>query len=337
VKDILVTGGSGYVGSHVAKILYEQGYNPVVFDLQANQRPWANPDWKAVTGNINNKQELEQLFQQHSFDAVIHLAASSEVEGSVKDPLHYYQNNVGGTATLLQVCWQFNIDKIVFSSTSSVYGEVDPSLLPTKESYVKNPGTSYGASKLTVEYMLRDVDRAYGIRSVSLRYFNASGASPDGVIGEYRERPTHLIPCIQQIIDGDREDFIINGIKYNTPDGSAVRDFTHVWDIAIAHVKALEYLEDGGITNAFNIGAGEGKSVIEIFEEFQEQMDVVIPLTVGGERSGDIPINYANIDKARDVLGWQPMLSNRKQIVSDAIRWYSSDLYKSLKQNEKRN
>ena len=331
-----MTGGSGYVGSHVAKMLYEQGYSPVVYDIKVVERPWASPHWKSVTGDVSNKSELTKVFEDHKFDAVIHLAASSEVEASVRNPLLYYRNNIGSTAVLLEVCKYFNVNKIVFSSTSAVYGEVDPAMLPTKETHAKNPTTSYGSSKLAVEHMLRDADRAYGIRSVSLRYFNASGAGPDGLIGEYREKPSHLIPCIQQVIDGDKAAFVINGIDYATPDGSAVRDFTHVWDIAAAHIKALEYLDEGGNTNVFNIGAGQGTSVIEIFEEFQEETDTIIPLQVGKKRDGDIPINYANINKARDILGWQPMISNRERIVADAIRWYSSNLYKSLKQNEKR-
>jgi UDP-glucose-4-epimerase GalE len=331
LNHILVTGGSGYVGSHVAKMLFENGYYPVVFDLQAKQRPWASPHWPAVTGDINNAGDLDDVFSQYKFDAVIHLAASSEVGASVTDPLRYYKNNVGGTAELLTACKEFNVDKVIFSSTSSIYGEIEISKLPTKEFYTKNPVTSYGSSKWAVECMLRDVNVAHGIRSVSLRYFNASGASPDGTIGELRLQPTHLIPSIQAVVDGKRDQFVINGLKYNTKDGSAVRDFTHVWDIADAHIKALTYLQNGGVTNAFNIGAGSGKSVLEVFDEYQKQLNTSISVKIGDNRPGDIPINYADITKARVILNWQPKMSDCQSIVKDAIRWYSGTLYKSLK------
>lgn len=330
MNHILVTGGSGYVGSHVAKMLFEHGYYPVVFDLQAKNRQWASPAWPAITGDINNKWSLDSLFSEWKFDAVIHLAASSEVGASVTNPLRYYQNNVGGTAELLNACVSHNVKKVIFSSTSSVYGEVNIKNLPTNEDHPKSPGTSYGSSKWAVECMLRDVDRAHGIRSVSLRYFNASGASPDGKLGEFRPTPTHLIPSIQYVYDGKKDHFDLYGVDYPTPDGSAVRDFTHIWDIAEAHVKALHYLNIGGRTDAFNIGAGAGKSVLEILNEYQEQMNEAITINIAPRRPGDIPMNYANIGKAKSILDWEPKMSSAKQIVRDAINWYSSSLYKQL-------
>lgn len=330
MKHILVTGGSGYVGSHVAKILFEHGYFPVVFDMQAKARPWASTHWPAITGDINNKWSLVNLFDQFDFDAVIHLAASSEVGASVTNPLRYYQNNVGGSATLLEACAKYSVDKFIFSSTSSVYGEVDISKLPTTETHPKTPVTSYGSSKWAVECMLRDVSVAHNIRSVSLRYFNASGAAPDGTIGEYRPKPTHLIPSIQNVLDGKVNEFRFNGTDYPTPDGTAVRDFTHIWDIADAHVKALQYLEAGGSTDAFNIGAGSGKSVLQVFSEYQLQSMQGITFSVGPRRPGDIPMNYADISKAKTVLGWEPKLSDCVTIVKDALQWYRSPLYKEL-------
>jgi UDP-glucose-4-epimerase GalE len=328
---VLVTGGSGYVGSHVAKMLYETGHTPVVVDMQAKLRPWTNPHWDAVSANINKKYSLEHTFDAHQFDAVIHLAASSEVGSSVWDPLTYYQNNVGGSASVLEACVKYGVNKVVFSSTSSVYGQVDVAKLPTREDYPKNPATSYGSSKLAVENMLRDVDVAHGIRSVSLRYFNASGASPDGVIGEFREKPTHLIPSLQSVIDGKREEFVINGNDYATEDGTAVRDYTHVWDIARAHINALEYLDAGGKTECVNIGAGQGKSVVHMMSEFIKQANVgSYRWAFGPRREGDIPINYADITKAKDLLGWEPEISDAHNIVKDALNWYRSDLYKEL-------
>lgn len=329
---ILVTGGSGYVGSHVAKMLYEHGYSPVVFDLQAQQRPWASPHWPAISGDINNKWQLERLFESFKFDAVIHLAASSEVGSSVWNPLEYYRNNVGGTAAVLTACNKYGIEKFVFSSTSSVYGEIDPKDLPTKESHPKNPATSYGASKMAVELMLRDVQVAHRIRSVSLRYFNASGAAPDGSIGEWRKEPTHLIPSIQAYLEGRREYFTVFGTDYNTRDGSTVRDYAHVWDIARAHVDALHYLDRGGESVALNIGAGSnrGISVLEIVDEFERQLGRKLDVRYAGRRAGDIPINYADISQAKNVIGWEPKISNAFNIVKDALNWYNSDLYKGL-------
>jgi UDP-glucose 4-epimerase len=326
---VLVTGGSGYVGSHVAKMLFEKGHLPVVFDLQAKMRPWASPNWPAVAGDINNKWSLDFLFEKEQFDAVIHLAASSEVGSSVWNPIKYYQNNVGGSAQVLEACRKHGVDKFVFSSTSSVYGEVHPSRLPTCEHYPKNPVTSYGTSKWAVECMLRDVDIAHNIRSVSLRYFNASGASPDGAIGEFRKNPTHLIPSIQDVLLGKRDKFIVNGDDYPTKDGTTVRDYTHIWDIAFAHIKALEYLDAGGKTESFNIGAGEGKSILDIVNEFSKQ-GLKFNFEIGPRRQGDIPINYADITKAREALGWEPKISKAYNIVKDAVNWYNSDLYKEI-------
>lgn len=331
MTHILVTGGSGYVGSHVAKMLFEQGHYPVVFDLDAKSRKWSSPNWPAIVGDINNKWSLRNLFEQFKFDAVIHLAASSEVGASVYNPLRYYENNVGGTGQVLKICAEFGVKKFIFSSTSSVYGEVDPKDLPTKETHQKNPATSYGASKLAVEHMLRDADIAHDIKYVALRYFNASGAAPDGSIGEFRIKPTHLIPSIQQVFDGEKESFTVNGVDYPTPDGTAVRDFTHVWDIAAAHVNALEYLIAGNSSDVFNIGGGSGKSVAEVLTEYQNQMNESIVVKVGERRPGDIPMNYADITKAKQVLGWEPKMSDTASIIRDAIKWASSEQYQNCR------
>ena len=327
---ILVTGGSGYVGSHVAKLLKLTGHEIFVLDKVANQRPWATPNIKTFNGDVADYGSLDKLFETYKFDAVVHMAASSEVGPSVTDPLFYYANNVANTALLLNMCAKHEVDKVVFSSTSSVYGEVDEEDLPTKEDHPKNPTTSYGSSKLCNEHMLRDVARAFGIRSVSLRYFNASGASLDGSIGEYREKPSHLIPSLAAVAMGQRSEFIVNGINYPTPDGTAIRDFTHVWDIALAHAGALDYLEKGSPTTAINIGAGKGYSVQEMLDEFQKQWGSPIFFIDGPKRVGDIPRNYANITKAKELLNWSPERSTPEQIIEDAIRWYRSDLYKRI-------
>jgi UDP-glucose 4-epimerase len=326
---ILVTGGSGYVGSHVARLLKQQGHEPVIVDRVAGQRTWATEGITIYQGDIADAQGMIGIFEKHKFEAVIHLAASSLVGESVTNPLLYYANNVGNTGLLLEICKLHNVDKIVFSSTSAVYGQVDPEDLPTQEWYPKYPNNAYGSSKLTVEYMLRDVEVAHGIRSVCLRYFNASGASPDGAIGEFREQPTHLIPSLAAVALGKREQFVINGFDYDTPDGTAIRDYCHVWDIARAHILALDYLNQGNKSIAVNIGAGKGHSVLEILEEFQTQWGSPIFYKHGPRRPGDIEINYADVGGA-EVLGWVPERSTPKLIVEDAIRWYRSDLYKRL-------
>ena len=327
---VLVTGGSGYVGSHVAKLLKEKGHIPFVIDKDADNRKWVNPDIGTFNGDIADYIGLNKVFETYKFDAVIHLAASSEVGPSVTNPLMYYANNVSNTALLISICLQHSVNKFIFSSTSSVYGQVPTHMLPTQEFYSKNPATSYGASKLCVEYMLRDVSVAHGMRSVSLRYFNASGASPDASIGEYRKTPSHLVPSLAAVALGQKETFVFNGTDYDTHDGTPVRDYTHVWDIANAHIKALDYLEAGGETTALNIGAGEGKSVQEMYEEFAKQWGEHIPFTVGERRPGDIAINFADITMAKETIGWTPERSTPQLIIEDAIRWYRSDTYQRL-------
>lgn len=335
-KNILVTGGSGYVGSHVSKYLYEAGYNPIVYDRVADARPWANPYWVAYQGDIADTQNLKNLFDSFNFHAVMHLAASSEVGPSVSAPLDYYENNVSNTIGLIRVCNEFSVKRIIFSSTSAVYGQVEPAFLPTEEWYHKRPITSYGASKLCIEHMLSNCEVAHGIKSVSLRYFNASGAAPDACIGEVRENATHLIPCIFEVVHGLRPFFQINGNDYETADGTAVRDYTHVWDIASAHVAALEYLGSGRKTSlALNIGSGVGTSVQEVFNTVCKEVGRDIPYTIAPRRPGDIPTNYARCYQALKHLKWQAKMSDITTIVKHAHAWYSSQKYNQIVSNLK--
>lgn len=330
-KNILVTGGAGYIGSHVCKYLYEAGYTPIVIDRIADQRPWASPYWVSITGDIGCKETLDKIFSVHNIHAVVHLAASSEIGPSVIDPLSYYDNNVSNTVTLLRACKDAGVKRVVFSSTSAVYGEVDSMFLPTEEWYNKKPNTSYGASKLCVEHMLANCESAYGIKSVSLRYFNASGAAPDGSIGEVRSHATHLIPSIFEVVNGKRPVFQINGNDYETPDGTAVRDYTHVWDIAAAHLAALEYLASGRKASlAINIGSGQGTSVQEVFNAVCKELSQDIPYIVTARRSGDIPINYARCTKALKYLNWSAKISDIETIVKHACQWYRSQTYKEI-------
>lgn len=325
---VLVTGGSGYIGSHVVKLLTEQGHTPVVYDLMAIRRPWAHFGIRSISGDISNKWALEKLLEFSNFDAVIHLAASSEIEQSVSSPLVYYTNNVGGSAVLLEACKKYKISKVVFSSSSAVYGNVN--VLPSTENNPTNPITSYGSSKLAVESMLRDVSLAHDIRSVSLRYFNASGAAPDSAIGEFREHPTHLIPSLQAYREGRKDKFSLYGNNYVTRDGTAIRDYAHVWDIAQAHIDALNYLDKGGKTVCLNIGSGSGSTVLEIIREFEKQTGFKINAEFKDPRPGDISENWADISKSESVLGWTPKRSKLETIIEDAIRWYSSETYKRL-------
>ena len=328
MKQILITGGSGYIGSHIAKLLNERGYEPIVFDLYAGFREWSNLGWESISGDINNKWSLEHVFDKHSIDAVIHCAAVTTIPRSIVDPMPYYRTNVGGTASLVEACLLHKVNKIVFSSSSTVYGTA--SILPRTESDRTEPLTAYGASKLAAEHILRDASRAFGLRSVSLRYFNASGASPDGKIGEYRDIITHLIPSIQTVVEGNRSQFTIMGTDFDTLDGTAVKDFTHIWDIAAAHINALEYLNSGGKTDTFNIGANDPKSILEMFTEYQLQLGQAIPVSIKQARAGDVACNIANIEKAKRILNWEPKMSSKETIIRDALNWYSTDLYKSL-------
>lgn len=328
MKRVLVTGGSGYVGSHVAKMLYETGYEPIVFDIAARTRNWAHLNWEAITGDVNNRWSLENAFSKYEFDAVIHLAAITTIPQSIVNPMPYYRTNVGGAAALVEACILHKVHKIVFSSSSSVYGRSNN--LPRDEDDRKDPLTAYGSSKLAAEHIFRDASTAFNIKSVGLRYFNASGASPDGKIGEYRNLITHLIPSIQTVVEGHRSQFCIFGTNFDTVDGTAIKDFTHVWDIAAAHVNALEYINSSGDTDVFNIGGGAYKSILEIFTEYQLQLGSAIPVCIKPARDGDVACNYANINKAKKILGWEPKMSNRESIVRDALNWYSTNLYKSL-------
>jgi UDP-glucose-4-epimerase GalE len=328
MMKVLVTGGSGYIGSHVVKLLKEQGHTPVVYDLMAIRRTWAHSGVNAISGDISNKWALEKLLEFSNFDAVIHLAASSEIEQSVSGPLVYYTNNVGGSAVLLEACKKYKISKVVFSSSSAVYGKVN--VLPASEEDSKAPITSYGSSKLAVESMLRDVNVAHGIRSVSLRYFNASSAAPDASIGEFREHPTHLIPSLQAYREGRKDKFVLYGNNYLTRDGTAIRDYAHVWDIAQAHIDALEYLDKGRETVCLNVGSGSGSTVLEVVREFEKQTGFKINPEFKDPRPGDIPENWADISKAKSVLGWTPKRSKLETIIEDAVRWYSSETYKRL-------
>lgn len=319
MKTILVAGGAGYIGSHMVALLSERGYNTVVADNLCTGH------WQSVkkaclrVGDIRDAAFLDRVFAEHTIDGVINFAAYSLVGESVTDPLKYYGNNVAGAQTMLQTMKNHGVDKIVFSSTAATYGE--PEKQPIEETDRTEPTNPYGASKLAIEGMLKWCGKAYGIRYAALRYFNAAGANPEADIGEDHNPETHLIPLVLKTALGKRTQIGIFGTDYPTPDGTCVRDYIHVRDLAEAHLLALEHLEKGGESGIFNLGSGAGFSVKEIIESARRVTGQEIPARVEPRRAGDPSVLVASNQKARSVLGWAPA-RGLDQIISDAWTWH---------------
>ncbi|QTA38568.1 UDP-glucose 4-epimerase GalE [Thermosipho ferrireducens] len=317
---ILVAGGAGYIGSHVCKILYKKGYEVVVYDnLSRGYREFAK--WgEFIPGDIGDVRLLDNIFKHYKIDAVMHFCAFIEVAESVVDPQKYYENNVGNTLKLLEAMRQNNVNKFIFSSTAAVYGI--PEKIPIKEDDRKMPINPYGKSKLMVEHILEDYDKAYGLNSICFRYFNAAGADPDGEIGEAHQPETHLIPLILDAALGKRDSIKIFGTDYNTKDGTCIRDFVHVNDLAEAHVRGLEYLLDGGETNYFNLGSGEGYSVREVIETVKKVTKKDFRVVEADRRPGDPAYLVADSTKAKEILGWKTKYS-LDEIILTAWKWHS--------------
>ena len=318
---ILITGGAGYIGSHTNKLLNKLGYETVVFDnLVYGHEEFAK--WgEFVCGDLNDGDLLDNVFKMYPIDAVIHFAAYTYVGESTENPGKYYRNNVFCTLNLLDSMIANNVKNIVFSSTCAIYGV--PDSIPITEGAPKNPINPYGASKFMVERILNDYDNAYGLKYVALRYFNAAGADPNGEIGEWHEPETHLIPLVLDAALGKREDIKVFGSDYNTPDGSCIRDYVHVSDIASAHEKALVYLKDENKSNCFNLGYGNGYSVIEIIKTAEEVTGKKIKMTAAGRRAGDPPILVGSNKKIIDTLKWNPSYNDIKTIISHAWNWHT--------------
>lgn len=321
--SILIVGGAGYIGSHTVKYFQGQGEDIIVVDnLKKGHK-------KAVSVNhfyqidIRDKDALDRVFKNHSITSVIHFAADSLVSESMEKPLDYYNNNVYGMQCLLQVMKNNNVRYIVFSSSAATYGE--PDRIPITESNVTNPTNTYGETKLTMEKMMKWVDKAYNIKFVSLRYFNACGAHPSGNIGEDHFPETHLIPLVLEVPLRKREKIYIFGNDYNTKDGTCVRDYIHVMDLASAHYLALKYLKDNNESNVFNLGNGEGYSVKEIIEIARKITNHPIPTEIRGRRVGDPAVLIASSLKAIKVLGWKPKYDDIETIISDAWRWHKNN------------
>ena len=321
---ILVTGGAGYIGSHCVLALLEKGYQVVVFDnlstghIETITRLRKIGNVEFVQGDLLNKEDLKTLFKKYSIDSVIHFAAFSQVGESVRDPQKYYINNVCGTINLLEAMLEADIKKIVFSSTAATYGE--PKYTPINELHPQKPINPYGKTKLMIENIMDDYDKAYGLKSVRLRYFNVAGADKLGRIGEWHDPETHLIPNILKSTLGESKVFEMYGDDYPTKDGTCVRDYINVEDLAQAHLLALDYLSNGGETNFFNLGTNDGNSVKEVMEFCEKVTNKKIPLRLMSRREGDPATLVADNKKVREVLGWQPTKDLEVSIAS-AFSW----------------
>lgn len=317
---ILVLGGAGYIGSHTVHELASQGADVVVADnLQTGHEQAVHPRARFFRGDIRDGAFLDSLFEKEKIDAVIHFAANSLVGESMTDPMKYYDNNVYGTMSLVRSMLRNGVDKIVFSSTAATYGE--PENIPILETDRTVPENTYGETKLAVETMFKWMARV-GLRHVPLRYFNASGALPDGSIGEDHNPESHLIPLVLQVANGARREASVFGDDYPTPDGTCVRDYIHVTDLAKAHIQAVEYLSRGGKSDVFNLGNGVGFSVREVLEMCRKVTGHAIPAVTVPRRAGDPAQLVASSAKAREVLGFRPGQSDLEHIVATAWNWH---------------
>ena len=321
MKTILVAGGAGYIGSHMVAMLVKRGYEVVVADnLRTGHWQAVKGARKMYVGDLRDGAFLHQIFTENKIDGVINFAAFSLVGESVTNPLKYYGNNVEGAVSLLSAMQAHGVDKIVFSSTAAAYGE--PEKQPIEEGDRTEPTNPYGATKLAIENMLKWCDCAYNIRYVALRYFNAAGSDTEAGIGEDHNPESHLIPLVMKTALGQRDHIGIFGEDYPTPDGTCVRDYIHVKDLAEAHLLALEYLDRGGKSDVFNLGSGTGYSVREIIDTARRVTAKEIKAVAEPRRGGDPSVLIASNKKAAQVLGWKPVLG-LEQIISDAWAWHS--------------
>ena len=321
MKTILVAGGAGYIGSHMVALLVKRGYEVIVADnLRTGHWQAVKGAKKLYVGDLRDNAFLEQVFSENDIDGVINFAAFSLVGESVTNPLKYYGNNVEGAVSLLSAMKAHGVDKMVFSSTAATYGE--PEKQPIEEHDRTEPTNPYGATKLAIENMLKWCDRAYGIRYAALRYFNAAGSDTETGIGEDHDPESHLIPLVMKTALGQRDHIGIFGEDYPTADGTCVRDYIHVNDLAEAHLLALEYLAGGGSSDVFNLGSGDGYSVKEIIETARCVTGREIKAMVEPRRAGDPSVLIASNKKAAEVLGWKPV-RGLEQIISDAWAWHS--------------
>lgn len=318
-RNVLVTGGAGYIGSHACKALAAHGFTPICYDNLSRGHGWAVQWGPLEQAELLDQGKLEDVLRHYNPCAVMHFAALAYVGESVSEPALYYRNNVGGSLVLLQAMLAAGIRHFVFSSTCATYGT--PRRLPMTEDHPQDPINPYGASKLMIERILMDFSMAYGLRSVSLRYFNAAGADPEAEIGEAHNPETHLIPLALKAAAGDLPQLDIYGDDYDTSDGTCIRDYIHVSDLARAHVLALEYLLDGGATDAFNLGSESGFSVNEIVGVAEKITGKKIPTRIAPRRPGDPPCLIADSSRIKQALSWNPKNMDIDTIISTAWAW----------------
>ncbi|MFC3551489.1 UDP-glucose 4-epimerase GalE [Lysobacter cavernae] len=322
---ILVCGGAGYIGSHMVRTLVANGHEAVIFDNLSTGHPESIPGLPLVQGDLLDSRALLQAFEHHSVDAVMHFCARSLVSESMSEPNAYYQNNVAGTLNLLDAMRRAGVDKLVFSSTAAIFGQPQSDVID--ETHPTVPINPYGASKLMVERMLADAASAYGLRSVTLRYFNAAGADPDGDIGESHQPETHLIPNVLRSVLGRGDGLKVFGTDYPTADGTCVRDYIHVNDLTSAHLCALQFMRAHTGAHAFNLGNGCGFSVLEVIESAQRVTGARIEFERAPRRAGDPAVLVASSAKAREQLGWEPVYTGMDEIIATAWRWHRDQRY----------
>lgn len=323
--NVLVLGGAGYIGSHTVYELIDNGHDVFVIDnLETGYKQAIHPKAKFYEGDLRDKQFLNSVFKQiPNVDCVIHFAANSLVGESMQNPLKYYDNNLLGTKVLLEAMLENNIKNIVFSSTAATYGE--PQNIPILETDNTNPTNTYGETKLAMEKMFKWVSKAHDLKYVSLRYFNACGAIQGANIGEAHNPETHLIPIILQVANGTRDKISIFGDDYPTKDGTCIRDYIHVTDLAQAHILAMDYLLRGGQSDIFNLGNGFGFTVKEVIQTAEKVIGKKINSVISERRAGDPAVLVASSDKAKNVLGWKPKFDSLEYIVESAWKWHKSN------------
>lgn len=320
---VLVTGGAGYIGCHLVKELLQNNHEVVVYDNLSRGFQEALPkEVIFIKGDLNDAELLEQVFKIHNFGSVIDFAGHLEVEISMRDPAKFYKNNVLSLLNLLNIMHQYGVKTIIYSSSASVYGE--PKLNPIPETHSNDTNNVYGETKVIAERMLKFFDNIHGIKSISLRYFNASGAHHDGGIGEFHDPETHLIPLVLQVALGERQHITIYGSDYPTKDGSCIRDYIHVTDLVQAHILAMERLLEERKSNTYNVGTGNGYSVKEIIDVAREVTGHEIPVIIGSRRLGDPAELVADPSKLKKELSWEPKMSDLRTIMETAWNWHKN-------------
>ncbi|HLV00080.1 MAG TPA: UDP-glucose 4-epimerase GalE [Acidobacteriota bacterium] len=325
MKQVLVTGGAGYIGSHTVHELASRGYQPIVMDNLSQGHPEAVDGFRLEEGDLNNADFLNDLFTRYEFEAVIHFASHCYVGESMENPALYYEENLGNALRLLAAMLSREVKCFILSSTCATYGE--PQRVPIDESHPQDPVNPYGETKYFIERILKSYDRAYGLRSVALRYFNAAGASISGELGESHNPETHLIPRVLQSLNGKDFTLEIYGDDYPTPDGTCIRDYIHVEDLASAHVKALDWLAAGKPSENFNLGTGTGSSVLEVVRMVERKTGKNVSYRISPRRPGDPPVLVADAGKAKRLLGWSPQRSDLDTIIETAWKWEQNRRY----------